>query len=256
MSRATDDWLADFARLTDVEWRKSAEAERGIFIAEGARVIRRALQLGYRPRCVLTQPKWSAQFTEFANLDIRVVADAELADIAGFQVHRGALAAFERPPAKGLADVIADNRRLLFVEDVLDHENIGGIFRNAAGLGVEGVLLTTGCADPLYRRSVKVSMAATLAVPYAIVADSQQCMAQLVAQGFGTFALTPSGEVPLGQQSVTERWALLVGTEGAGLSPQLLRAADVRLSIPMSGGTDSLNVATAAAVAMWEFARH
>lgn len=251
MSEALERLVADFQSLTDVEWRKRHEAEHGLFVAEGGKVIRRALELGYRPRAILTQEKWLGEFDDFAALPLHVLSEREISEIAGFHVHRGALGSFERPRPHTVAEVAA-HHCVLLVESVVDHENIGALFRNAAGLGVDALVLTGACADPLYRRSLKVSMGAALAVPYAAQVDSATAMAALRGAGHQLVALTPSGEHALGQwDAPTGRWTLLVGAEGTGLSEPTLAAADSTLAIPMSRGTDSLNVATAAAIAVW-----
>lgn len=244
--------ISDFQSLTDVEWRRRHEAEFGLFVAEGGKVIKRALELGYRPRAILTQQKWLDEFAGIADLPLHVLSEADISHIAGYHVHRGALASFERPRPRALSELVGRGRVLL-VEAVVDHENIGAIFRNAAGLGGEAIILTEGCADPLYRRSLKVSMGSALAVPFATCADSGRALAELRAAGHTLAALTPGGAISLGDwSSPTPKLTLMVGAEGNGLRQETIEAADVRLAIPMRLGTDSLNVATSAAIALWQ----
>jgi tRNA G18 (ribose-2'-O)-methylase SpoU len=167
-----------------------------------------------------------------------------LSTIVGFRVTRGVLASADRPAPVDPVAVVASARRVAVLEGLNDFENLGSLFRNAAAFGVEAVLLDARCADPLYRRSVRVSMGHVLRVPFAVT-DSWTS----VLDGFTTLALTPGGSVPLRDVPLPPRWAVLLGAEGPGLSSATLAAADVRVRIPMASGVDSLNVATAAAVA-------
>jgi tRNA G18 (ribose-2'-O)-methylase SpoU len=181
-----------------------------------------------------------------------------LEKVTGFHVHRGVLASFHRRPLPSAAEVLATARRVALLEDVNNHTNLGAVFRGAAALGVDGVLLSPSCADPLYRRSVRVSMGEVLAVPYARLEPWPAALADVRAAGFTVLALTPAADaVPLQRldDAARARPAMLLGAEGAGLSRQALAASDLRVVIPMSRGVDSLNVAAAAAVAFWELAR-
>ncbi|MFI6506991.1 TrmH family RNA methyltransferase [Streptosporangium sp. NPDC050855] len=260
--------MADYAGLRDVELRKSLEAEHGLFIAEGEKVIRRAVAAGHPVRSVLLTPRWAEPLADLlAPLGdrVHVVDDATMEGVAGFQVHRGALAAMERLPMPEVRDVLSGRaapggvpvppRRILVLEDLVDHGNVGAIFRCAAALGVQAVVLSPRCADPLYRRSVKVSMGAVFAIPYARMTDWYAGLAELREAGFRTLALTPDqSAVPLDRVAMADRVALLLGSEGDGLSSRWLREADEAVCIPMSPdamglGVDSLNVVAAAAIA-------
>ncbi|GII84377.1 rRNA methyltransferase [Sphaerisporangium siamense] len=270
---AADPRLADYVRLRDVELRKSLEAERGLFIAEGEKVIRRAVTTGYPVRSVLTTRRWLPGLADvLGGARVYLVPEDVMAGIAGFAVHRGALASMARrelpdlktlltePPgtARGTAGFDAAGagpRRVLVLEDLVDHGNVGAIFRCAAALGVEAVVLSPRCADPLYRRSVKVSMGAVFAVPYARMYDWHHGLAELRDLGFRTLALTPApAATPIDEVALGPRVALLLGSEGDGLSSRWLREADEAVRIPMSPqamslGVDSLNVVAAAAIA-------
>jgi tRNA G18 (ribose-2'-O)-methylase SpoU len=252
-----DPRLSDYTRLRDVELRKSLEAERGLFLAEGEKVIRRAIGAGYPIRSVLTTRRWLASLEDvLGDATVYVVSDEIMSGIAGFQVHRGALASMERlhlPPVKTL--LAGGARRLLVLEDLVDHSNVGAIFRSAAALGVDGILLSPRCADPLYRRAVKVAMGAVFSIPYARMDDWFDGLSQLRQAGFQTLALTPDQRAtPVDEVKLGDRVALLLGAEGDGLSSHWLEEADEAVCIPMSSqamaaGVDSLNVVAAAAIA-------
>jgi tRNA G18 (ribose-2'-O)-methylase SpoU len=254
----SDPRLADFVRLRDVQLRKSLESEHGLFIAEGEKVVRRAIGAGYPVRSVLLTRRRLPSLDdvlERLGAPVFVVPDAVAEAVTGFAVHRGALAAMDRRPLPPVRDVIADARRIVVLEDLVDHGNVGAIFRCAAALGVDAVLLAPRCADPLYRRAVKVSMGAVFAIPYARIGDWYGGLAQLRASGFRLLALTPDQSVvALDEVPMPERVALLLGSEGDGLSARWLREADEAVRIPMRAeavalGVDSLNVVAAAAIA-------
>lgn len=257
---ASDTRIADYQALTDVELRTRFEPPHGLFIAEGELVLRRALRAGYQPRSVLVDAKRLEQLDDIDTGDAPVyAASAEvLRELTGFHVHRGVLASFHRRPLPAPQDLLAAATRLVVLEDVNNHTNLGAIFRAAAGLGFDGVLLSPSCADPLYRRSVRVSMGEVFAVPYARLTAWPGDLKRVRDAGFVLVALTPGeGAVPINtlDASVRARPALLLGAEGEGLSGQALAACDLPARIPMSRGVDSLNVAAAAAVAFWELAR-
>jgi len=249
--------LEDYVRLTDVALRRSIETERGLYMAESPKVIRRALAAGHAPRSVLLQDQWLGDLrAELERFDVPVfVADATvLEEVAGFRMHRGALAAMHRPELPDSARLLADARRVVVLEDVVDHTNVGAVFRSVAGLGADAVLVTPRCADPLYRRSVRVSMGTVLQVPWARLPDWPEAGRMLRAAGFAVAALALDDRaVDLDAYAAEppDRVALVLGSEGDGLSRHALAAADAVVRIPMAGGVDSLNVAAASAVAMW-----
>lgn len=251
----TDPRLGDYVRLRESTLRRSLEAERGIFIAEGEKVIRRALAAGYRPRSLLLAERWYAGLADVIGEDVPVyLATEELAEaVSGFHVHRGALASLERVVRHQVSDLLALDR-LVVVEDVVDHSNLGAIIRNAAGLGWDGLLLSPRSADPLYRRSIKTSMGTVFSLPWARLDDWASAVGLLKSAGFTVVALALSDDaVDLGglARAVPPRLAILLGTEGAGLSARWLAEADVVATIPMTAGVDSLNVAAAAAIACY-----
>ncbi|MFI6521368.1 TrmH family RNA methyltransferase [Spirillospora sp. NPDC050679] len=253
-----DPRLADYTRLRDVNLRKSLEAEHGLFIAEGEKVIRRAVGSGHPVRSLLMARRWAAPLADVLDgLDapVYVADDAVVEAVAGFQVHRGALASLGRLPLPPVADLVAGARRLLVLEDLVDHANVGSIFRCAAALGIDAVVLSPRCADPLYRRAIKVSMGAVFAVPYARMDNWRDGLGALRGAGFTLLALTPDqAAVPLDEAKPGDRAALLLGSEGDGLTSHWLAEADQPVCIPMSAqamanGVDSLNVVAAAAIA-------
>ncbi len=254
---AEDPALHDYVGLTDMALRTRREPAEGLFVAEGEKVIRRALAAGYPMRSMLLEEKWLPQLADVVDqVDAPVhLADRELLDrVTGYAVHRGALAAMQRRPLPDAAGLLAGARRVVVLEDVTNHTNVGAVFRAAAGLGVDAVLVTPRCADPLYRRSVKVSMGAVFAVPWTRLTRWPAGVEDLRAAGFtvAALALTPDAiDLRDLAADVPDRLALLLGTEGDGLGPATVAAADLVVRIPMSGGVDSLNVAAAAAVAFW-----
>ncbi len=249
--------LRDYARLTDVALRRVTEPEGGLYIAESLTVIGRALRAGHQPRSVLTSERWLPDLEQLLgaiDVDVFVGAPGLLEELTGFHLHRGALASMHRPPLVPLGDVLRNARRVVIVEDVVDHTNVGAIFRSVAGLGADAVLVTPRCADPLYRRSVRVSMGTVLQVPWTRLPEWHEAVPQLHAAGFTIAALAlADGAIGLRSfaETVPERVAIVVGTEGDGLSREALEAADVVVTIPMAHGVDSLNVAAASAVALY-----
>ena len=252
--------LTDYVGLTDVALRRRTEPERGLYIAESEKVIRRALAAGHRARSFLMAERWLGDLAD-------VVADAErdgvpvfvgkydvMEELTGFHLHRGALASMQRPVLPSVASVVAGARRVLVLEDIVDHTNVGAAFRSGAALGIDAILVTPRCGDPLYRRAIRVSMGTVFQVPWTRVDPWPNGIAELRDAGFTVAALA------LAEDAVTldaiaaeppERLALVLGTEGDGLTRRTIGAADLTVRIPMAGGVDSLNVAAAAAVAMW-----
>jgi tRNA G18 (ribose-2'-O)-methylase SpoU len=245
-----DPRVRDYLALTDVGARSAREPAEGLFIAEGAKVIARAVAAGYRPRSVLTEAKWLPALGPVlagSETVLLVAAPEVLRAITGYRVHRGALAAMARRTLPAVADVVTGATLVLVLVDLVDHTNVGAAFRNAAALGADAVLVSPGCADPLYRRSVKVSMGAVLGTPW--TRTGADPLADL--GGLTTIALTPDPRAtPIDQVVPAGPRAVLLGTEGEGLPASLMAACDLRVRIPMAGGIDSLNVAAASAIAL------
>ncbi|MEZ7007227.1 TrmH family RNA methyltransferase [Streptomyces sp. AD55] len=267
---ARDPRLGDYTDLTDVALRRRREPAEGLFIAEGEKVIRRALAAGYRMRSLLLSAKWldvMRDVIDTTSAPVYLVDPALAERVTGYHVHRGALAAMHREPLPTAAELLRGltgghppgragrpARRVAVFEDIVDHANVGAAFRNAAALGVDAVLLTPRCADPLYRRSVKVSMGAVLQVPWTRLESWPHDIGVLRAAGFTVAALCLSDRaVPLDELAARRHGglALLFGTEGDGLTRAALDAADAHVRIPMDAGVDSLNVAAASAVVFY-----
>ena len=247
-----DPRMGDYVSLRDSQLRRSMEAERGIFIAEGDKIIRRAAAVGCRPRSFLLAAKWLPGLGDvlaaWPDVPCLVADDRLIERVSGFHVHRGALASFERPDETPW-EVILGARRVLVCEDLVDHTNVGSIIRVAAALGWDAVVISPGGADPLYRRAIKASMGTCFQVGWRRMTDSVTDLARFRAAGFEVAATTLSpGATPLTGYRAPEKLALLLGSEGHGLSADWLDASDVRLGIEMAAGVDSLNVATAAAI--------
>ena len=262
-----DDRLTDYTSLTDVALRRRIEPERGLYMAESSTVLGRALDAGHRPRSVLCSPRWLADVEAMlagvhggADVPVYLAEPEVLEAITGFHVHRGALAAMQRPALPGVADLLAARpdgapvRRVAVLEDIVDHTNVGAIMRSAAALGVDAVLVTPRCADPLYRRAVRVSMGTVFQVPWTRIDPWPGGVEVLRGLGFTVAALALADDAITLDDLVAdppERLALVLGAEGDGLKPATVAAADLVVRIPMAGGVDSLNVAAASAVAFW-----
>ncbi len=257
-----DPRLDDFRDLNSVDRRPDLPSGKGLVIAEGVLVVQRMLASRFRPHALLgTDRRLTELEDDLAGSDVpfyRTSADV-MARVVGFHLNRGVLGAARRVPEPDVAEVIAGARTVAVLEGVNDHENLGSIFRNAAGLGVDAVVFGSGCADPLYRRAVRVSMGHALLVPFARASCWPADLKRLQDNGFRLIAMTPQGAACALPDAMAaardQRVAVLVGAEGPGLTPAALRLSDVRVRIPMSRGTDSLNVATAAALAFYERAR-
>lgn len=259
-----DDRVADYVRLTDPDLRRLREAsdgaDGGFFIAEGVQVIRTLLASTYTVRSLFVTPRrWEALAPCGVPDEVPVyVADqAVLNEVAGFPLHRGALASAARPAPAPLAAVCAGVALVVATEGVNDHENLGALFRNAAAFGAGAILLDPTSCDPLYRRAVRVSMGHVLRVPFGGWSGGPAGVRQLQDLGFEVVAMTPDAraeDVAGVPTPATGRRALLVGAEGPGLSAAVLAAADRRVRIPMAAGVDSINVAAATAVALHRLA--
>lgn len=249
--------VADYVSLKDVALRRKIEPAGGVYIAESSKVIRRALAAGHQPRSVLTAEKWRGDMEElFAGHDIPIYlgTDAEVEAMTGFHLHRGALAAMNRPLQRSPEELLDDARLVIVLENLVDHTNVGAIFRAVAGMGADAVLVTPSCADPLYRRSIRVSMGTVLQVPWARFTSWPSDVDVLRANHFHVAALALDARaIDLRDFAATrpDRVALVVGAEGDGLARSTIDAVDSVVRIPMRHGVDSLNVASAAAVALY-----
>lgn len=252
----TDPRLDDYRSLRDTSLRKSLESAHGLFIAEGEKVVRRSVGAGFEARSFLMAERWLAgledELARAGDVPCYVVSEADAETITGFHVHRGALASLRRQPLPTVADVLRHASRVIVLEDVVDHANVGAILRSAAALGADAALLSPRCADPLYRRAIKVSMGAVFSLPWTRVEAWRDAMEMLGERGFTTVALSLDDEaVDISTVPASTRTALVVGSEGPGLSERWQQSARVRARIPMAAGIDSLNVAAAAAVAAY-----
>ncbi|MDU0349097.1 RNA methyltransferase [Actinomyces sp. MRS3W] len=274
---AADPRLADYTSLTDVALRRRLETERGLYMAESTKVITRAVAAGHAPRSFLMAPRhWEQMRPVIAaaagcegrddggDVPVFIAPEELLESLTGFHLHRGALAAMNRPELASVTDLLAGARggagarRVAILEDLVDHTNVGAAFRSAAALGIDAVLVTPRCADPLYRRSVRVSMGTVFQVPWTRI-ERWPALDELHAGGWTVAALALTEDSLTLDEFVASpactdpdsKVAVVLGTEGDGLRPRTVAAADVVVRIPMAGGVDSLNVAAAAAVAFW-----
>lgn len=255
---AADPRLIDYTSLTDVELRKSREAAEGLYLAESPKVIQRAIHAGHTPRSFLLTSEWvrtlEAEIARFPEVPVYLADEAVIEQLTGFHLHRGAIVSMHRPAERKPAEVINGAQTLVVLDGLSDHTNVGAIFRSAASLGADAVLLSENCADPLYRRAVRVSMGAVLQVPWARLPRWQEAGPLLRDAGFHITALgLNDAAVPLNTfvRDRPEKLALVFGAEGPGLSRQALGASQTVVTIPMDHGVDSLNVATAAAITLW-----
>ncbi|GAA2832357.1 RNA methyltransferase [Kribbella solani] len=256
---AADPRLADYVRLREVSLRRLLEEEHGLFIAEGDKVIRRAAAAGFEPRSFLLAPRWLDSLQDviahWPDKPVYVVSEELAEQVTGFHVHRGALASYKRRAPVPLTDLLTpDVRRIAIFDEIVDHTNVGAGFRAAAALGVDLVLVTPTCADPLYRRSIKVSMGTVFQVPWTRLHSWPGDLRHLQDNGYVAAAMALTDDsITLDELSARkdEKLVLIFGTEGHGLKPNVLNQADLTVQIPMSGGVDSLNVASSAAVAFY-----
>ncbi|MBB2990812.1 tRNA G18 (ribose-2'-O)-methylase SpoU [Mycolicibacterium iranicum] len=254
-----DPRLDDFRDLNSVDRRPDLPSGKGLVIAEGVLVVQRMLASRFTPRALLGTDRrlqeLGSDLDDVAAPFYRASAEV-MAEVVGFHLNRGVLASASRATELSVDDVLHDARTVAVLEGVNDHENLGSVFRNAAGLGVDAMIFGTGCADPLYRRAVRVSMGHALLVPFARAAAWPEDLQVLRENDFRVLAMTPDPAVPTLAEAMAglaeQRVAILVGAEGPGLKEHTMRSSDVRVRIPMARGTDSLNVATAAALAFYE----
>lgn len=246
----SDPRVADYVALSDPDHRRNGD----IYIAEGEIALRRVLSAGATLRSLLVSEKKLARLQDLAvDAPIHVATQAVVDAVVGYHLHRGVVAAVHRPAPLDPSALLGPPR-ITVLEDLTDHENVGVIFRSAAALGVGSIFLSPSCCDPYYRRAVRVSQGNVAAVPFAVLDPWPEALQLLKGHGYLVAALTPSGDVSLrdARLSQHERVALLFGTEGDGLTAESLEAADLRVTIPMQPGVDSLNVATAASIAFYE----
>lgn len=269
---ADDPRLADYRDLRDVELRKHLEAEHGLFLAEGEKVVRRAVESGFPARSFLMAPRWLEGLSDVlggSDAPCYVVSEALAEEVTGFHVHRGALASLQRRPLPSVGSVLEDivehgnvgvsehgseRSRIAVLEDFVDHGNVGSAFRNAAALGIDAVLVTPRCADPLYRRSVKTSMGSVFNVPWTRIDPWPRSMDTLREQGYTIVAMTLAPDAIDLDELVARchpRLAFVFGTEGHGVRASTVAHADVSVRIPMAAGVDSLNVAASTAVTFY-----
>ena len=260
-----DPRVSDYFTLTDVALRTKVEPERGLYLAESEKVIRRAVAAGHRPRSFLMAQRW---LTDLSDLVAQAESDGVpvyfaqhpvIEAMTGFHLHRGALASMHRPALLAPQVLLKNASRVVILEDIVDHTNVGAVFRSAAALGVDAVLITPRCADPLYRRAVRVSMGTVFQVPWTRIDRWPEGVQVLREHGFtvAAFALG-DGAISLDDLAANQpdRLAMIFGTEGDGLSRLAVKGADLVVKIPMAGGVDSLNMAAASAVAIWALRPH
>jgi len=265
-----DPRVSEYTRLTDVALRRTLEPAAGLYLAESSTVIRRAVQAGHRARSFLLARRWLAAVADVltlaggapdgGDLPVYVAPEELLRAITGFHLHRGAIAAMHRPALRPVPEVLAGARggegarRVVILEDIVDHTNVGAAIRSVAALGADAVLVTPRCADPLYRRAVRVSMGTVFQVPWTRIDPWPGGISLLRDLAFTVAALALADDaVTLDHLAArrVERLALVLGTEGDGLARRTIAEADLVVRIPMAGGVDSLNVAAAGAVALW-----
>ncbi len=256
ISDLSDPRLADYSHLTDVALKKARGTEHGLYIAESALVLERALRAGHRPRSVLALGNTLDEARALVGEDVPVfVGPGELlAELTGYLLHRGLIASMHRPELPDPDALLAGARRIVILENVADPTNVGAIFRSAGAIGADAILVTPRCSDPFYRRAIRVSMGTVLQVPWTRVGDWPATRELLTRHGFhvAALALTPDAVSLRDFDGHShERLALLLGAEGHGLTDEALAASDSVVQIPMKHGIDSLNVAAASAVAMW-----
>jgi tRNA G18 (ribose-2'-O)-methylase SpoU len=245
--------ISDFEYLNNSEIRQKFESNNQIFVTEGEKIFRRALELDFAPRSILTTPEWLLKLDDeqVSRFELHVMDVDEISSIAGYPVHRGLLATFSRGPDYSLEDVLNLPGQMVLLEGLTDLENLGTIFRTATALGVSGILLDSKCPDPLFRRCLKASMGAALQMPFAVypnLSDLLSLKGERALVGLSlSSSMSISGTISTGDE------ILAFGSEGDGLSADLLASCDDIITIPMSQKVDSLNVGAAAAIAIWEF---
>lgn len=254
--------LDDYLKLSEANLRMRSDIANGIYIAESTMVVQRAISVGHVPRSFLLArkylPQLEAEFARYPDAPIFVGEDAELEALTGFHLHRGALAAMQRPAPLELDSVLEKSSRIAILEDIADHSNLGAMLRSAAGLGVDAVLLTPNCVDPLYRRSVRVSMGTALTIDWVRLGTWPADLERVREHGYRILAMELTEDAtPLDElvPQPGEKIAMILGNEGRGVRPETLQAVDQSVIIPMARQVASLNVAAASAVAFWQLCR-
>lgn len=260
-----DDRIGLFTRLTEAQLRNRLEPEKGIFIAESAKVVRLALEMGCKPVAYLMERRQltnqGREFIENAgSVPIFTADDEVLEGLTGYRLYRGVLAAMRRPKLPSVDEVLKNAHRVAVLEGIVDSTNIGAIFRSAAALNVDAVLVTANCGDPLYRRAVRVSMGTVFQVPWTRIGETnedwpERGLERLRSLGFKSAAMALSDDsVSIDDERLNkeEKLCIVFGTEGDGLAKETIARCDYTVRIPMAHGVDSLNVASAAAVAFWQ----
>nr|WP_229777483.1 RNA methyltransferase [Glutamicibacter protophormiae] len=250
--------LDEYLRLSEAHLRMRTDVENGLYIAESTKVVQRAINAGHTPRSFLLAEKHLgqlvAEFNRFPDAPIFIGDDAQLQDLVGFHLHRGAMAAMNRPAPRDLDEVLAASSRVAILEDIADHTNLGAIIRSASGLGIDAVLLTPKCVDPWYRRSARVSMGTVFELPWVRLESWPRDIERIRAHGYRMLAMELTDDaVPLNeiQLAAGEKAAMILGNEGRGVTEQALAAVDTTVIIPMHREVDSLNVGAASAIAFW-----
>ena len=258
MADLSDPRLADYSHQTDVALKKARGTEHGLYIAESALVLQRGLAAGHRPRSVLALGNTVDEARALVGADVPIFSGPSelLEQLTGYLLHRGLIAAMHRPELPTVTSLLTGARRVIILENVVDPTNVGAIFRSVAAIGADAVFVTPRCSDPFYRRAIRVSMGTVLQVPWTRLGDWPSTRRLLAASGFQIAALALSANaVSLRDFVAPTKLALVLGTEGEGLTAEALSSADTIVQIPMAHGIDSLNVAASAAVAMWALAQ-
>ena len=253
-----DSRLDEYLRLSEANLRMRTDVENGLYIAESTKVVQRAINAGHVPRSFLLAEKHLDQLTEefnrFPDAPIFIGDDRQLQDLVGFHLHRGAMAAMNRPEPLDLDEVLEASSRVAILEDIADHTNLGAIIRSASGLGVDAVLLTPKCVDPWYRRSARVSMGTVFDLPWIRMLSWPEDIQTLKRHGYEMLAMELTEDaIPLNEVEIKsgQKVAMILGNEGRGVTDEALAAVDRTVIIPMYREVDSLNVGAASAIAFW-----
>ena len=253
-----DPRLDEYLRLSEAHLRMRTDVENGLYIAESTKVVQRAINAGHVPRSFLLAEKHldqlAEEFNRFPDAPIFIGDDRQLQDLVGFHLHRGAMAAMNRPEPRDLDEVLEASSRIAILEDIADHTNLGAIIRSASGLGVDAVLLTPKCVDPWYRRSARVSMGTVFDLPWVRIQSWPEDLQTLKNHGYEMLAMELTDDaIPLNEVEIKagQKVAMILGNEGRGVTDEALAAVDRTVIIPMHRDVDSLNVGAASAIAFW-----